>query len=48
MQDRGYYLARGDKRSYVAVDFYGEVYFLSRQTGVKKMQTGVLFAHIHS
>jgi len=36
LQDRGYYLARGDKRGYVAVDLYGEVYSLSRQIGVKK------------
>lgn len=35
MQDRSYYLARGDKRGYVAVDLYGEVYSLSRQIGVK-------------
>ena len=34
LQDRGYYLARGDKRGYVAVDLYGEVYSLSRQIGV--------------
>ncbi|MGH6879012.1 MAG: relaxase/mobilization nuclease domain-containing protein [Rhizomicrobium sp.] len=32
----GYFLARGDKRSYVVVDLYGEVHSLSRQlTGVK-------------
>lgn len=32
----GYYLARGDKRSYVVVDLYGEVHSLSRQIdGVK-------------
>jgi len=36
LQDRGYYLARGDKRGYVALDLYGEVYSLSRQIGVKK------------
>lgn len=36
LQNRGYYLARGDKRGYVAVDLYGEVYSLSRQIGVKK------------
>lgn len=36
LQDRGYYLARGDKRGYVAVDLYGEIYSLSRQIGVKK------------
>ncbi|MCP5250402.1 MAG: relaxase [Burkholderiales bacterium] len=36
LQDRGYYLARGDKRGYVAVNTYGEVYSLVRQIGVKK------------
>lgn len=35
LQDRGYYLARGDKRGYVAVDVYGEIYSLSRQIGIK-------------
>ncbi len=36
LQDRGYYLARGDKRGYVALDLHGEIYSLSRQMGVKK------------
>jgi hypothetical protein len=36
LQDRGYYLTRGDKRGYVVVDLYGEVHSLSRQIGVKK------------
>ena len=35
----GYLLARGDKRSYVVVDLYGEVHSLSRQlTGVKSKE----------
>ena len=38
LQDRGYYLARGDKRGYVAVDTYGEVYSLTRQIGVKEAE----------
>lgn len=33
--ERGYYLARGDRRAYVAVDVYGEVYSLPRQLGLK-------------
>ncbi|MBL1146211.1 MAG: hypothetical protein D8M28_00760 [Proteobacteria bacterium] len=36
LQERGYYLAKGDRRGYVAVDFEGEVYSLSRWLGVKK------------
>ena len=36
LEDRGYFLARGDKRSYVVVDLYGEIHSLSRQLdGVK-------------
>jgi hypothetical protein len=31
----GYMLARGDKRGFVAVDWHGEVYSLSRATGIK-------------
>ena len=35
LEQRGYSLARGDQRGFVAVDLQGEVYSLSRQTGVK-------------
>ena len=38
LQSRGYYLAKGDKRGYVAVDLHGEVYSLTRQVGVKKAE----------
>lgn len=33
--ERGYFLARGDKRGHVAVDAYGQVYALPRQLGLK-------------
>lgn len=33
--ERGYHLARGNRRAYVAVDVYGEVYSLPRQLGLK-------------
>ena len=33
LQDKGYYLARGDRRGYVADDLHGEVYSLTRQLG---------------
>lgn len=35
LEERGYYLARGDRRGHVAVDFRGEVYALARWAGVK-------------
>ena len=35
LRERGYYLARGDRRGFVAVDYRGEVYSLSRYIGVK-------------
>ena len=38
LQERGYYLAKGDRRGFVAVDIYGEVYSLTRQLGVKKKE----------
>jgi hypothetical protein len=36
LQECGYYLAKGDRRGYVAVDIHGEVYSLTRQLRVKK------------
>lgn len=35
LQERGFLLAQGDRRSFVAVDGLGEVYSLSRMTGLK-------------
>ncbi|WP_300016369.1 relaxase [uncultured Roseobacter sp.] len=35
LQDKGLWLARGDKRGFVAVDWRGEVYSLSRMSGAK-------------
>lgn len=35
LQERGYKLARGDRRGFVAVDYQGEVYPVSRWAGVK-------------
>ncbi|GJL49765.1 MAG: hypothetical protein NPIRA01_09920 [Nitrospirales bacterium] len=35
LNDYGYYLARGDKRGFVVLDYRGEVYSLSRWMGVK-------------
>ena len=34
LKERGFWLARGDRRGYVAVDYLGEVYSLSRYAGV--------------
>ena len=35
LEERGYTLARGDRRGFVAVDFRGEVYAVSKWTGVR-------------
>ncbi|MEL6790609.1 MAG: relaxase, partial [Pseudomonadota bacterium] len=35
LQERGFYLARGDRRGFVAVDYNGEVYSLSRALNLK-------------
>ncbi|WP_425088860.1 relaxase/mobilization nuclease domain-containing protein [Stappia sp.] len=35
LKERGFWLARGDRRGFVAVDYCGEVYSLSRYAGVK-------------
>lgn len=35
LQERGYKLARGDRRGYVAVDYEGNVYAVARWTGLK-------------
>jgi hypothetical protein len=37
LEDKSYYLARGDERAYVVIDAYGEIHSLSRQlSGVAK------------
>lgn len=38
LNERGYWLARGDSKSYVAVDYHGEVYALGKKAGVKTRQ----------
>lgn len=35
LEQRGYYLARGDRRSVVAIDIHGGVYAVARWTGLK-------------
>jgi len=35
LKEHGFYLAKGDRRGFVAVDWRGEVYSLSRGTGLK-------------
>jgi hypothetical protein len=35
LEERGYWIAKGDRRGFVAVDFRGEVYSISRYTGQK-------------
>lgn len=38
LEARGYYLARGDRRGFVAVDWRGEIYAVGRWTGVKSKE----------
>lgn len=35
LEARGYYLAQGDRRCFVAVDWRGEIYAISRWTGIR-------------
>ena len=35
LEERGFMLARGDRRGFVAVDVYGEVFSVTRQLGIK-------------
>ena len=35
LKERGFWLAKGDRRGFVAIDYLGEVYSLSRYAGVK-------------
>ena len=38
LEERGFKLARGDRRGFVAVDVHGEVYAIARQTGRKSKE----------
>ncbi len=44
LEQRGYYLATGDRRGVVAVDYRGEAYALSRWSGVKAKDVAARFA----
>lgn len=35
LEDRGFFLSKGDRRGFVALDVHGEVYSVSRMTGAK-------------
>lgn len=35
LEERGYYLAKGDRRGFVAVDWHGEIYAVSKWVGIK-------------
>ena len=43
LEQKGYYLARGDRRGVVAVDYRGETYALSRWSGVKAKDVNARF-----
>ena len=38
LQERGYYLAKGDRRGHVIVDWHGEVFSVSRMVGTKSKE----------
>ena len=46
LEERGYYLAKGDRRGIVAVDWQGEVYSLSRWLGVKTKEIKVKLGNL--
>ncbi len=41
LKDKGYILARGDRRGFVAVDLQGEVYSVSKWAGIRSKETRV-------
>ncbi|WP_164982767.1 relaxase/mobilization nuclease domain-containing protein [Leisingera sp. NJS204] len=45
LEQRGYYLAQGDRRGVVAVDYRGEAFSLSRWVGVKAKDVNARFAN---
>lgn len=47
LQEKGFWLAQGDKRGYVAVDWRGEVYSLSRAIGEKKKELSARLGDRH-
>ena len=46
LEHRGYYLAKGDRRGVVAVDYRGEAYALSRWSGVKAKEVAARFKEL--
>lgn len=48
LKDRGYVLAKGDRRGFVAVDHKGEVYPVSRWAGVKTKEVSARFGALES
>lgn len=48
LRERGYILAKGDRRGFVAVDHKGEVYPVSRWAGVKAKEVGVRLGDLES
>jgi hypothetical protein len=46
LNEYGYYLAKGDRRGFVAIDYRGEVYSLSRWMGVKTKDLKARLGHL--
>lgn len=45
LRERGYYLAKGDKRGAVVVDWRGEVYAVARMAGIKTKEVKDMIGH---
>ena len=48
LEERGYYLAKGDRRGFVAVDWRGEVYPISRWVGIKTKEVKSKLGNLES
>ena len=48
LEERGFWLAKGDRRGHVAVDWHGEVYAVSRYIGVKAKEVRARFGEADS
>ncbi len=46
LRERGYFLAAGDRRDFVAIDYQGEIYSLTRMTGVRVKAARALLGDI--
>ncbi|AMN53220.1 relaxase [Labrenzia sp. CP4] len=45
LEDKGYFLARGDRRGFVAIDIHGEVFSVPRMLGIKTKEVKAKLGH---